>query len=50
MHVSGGGVQFEAKMNFQRPARSFRFSGFAHGIDLDQHVLRAPYLCAAGSF
>ncbi len=29
MHLSGGGVQFGAKMNFQRPARSFRFSGFA---------------------
>jgi len=29
MHLSGGSVQFEAKMNFQCPARSFRFSGFA---------------------
>src|SRR5437016_14348358 len=29
LHPAGGGVQFEAKMNFQRPARSFRFSGFA---------------------
>jgi hypothetical protein len=29
MHVSGGGVQFEAKMNFQRPARSFGFTDFA---------------------
>jgi hypothetical protein len=28
LHPAGGGVQFEAKMNFQRPARSFRFSGF----------------------
>ena len=28
-HLSGDGVQFEAKMNFQRPARSLRFSGFA---------------------
>jgi hypothetical protein len=28
MHPSGSGVQFEAKMNFQDPARSFRFSGF----------------------
>src|SRR6266481_2552972 len=29
LHPAGGGVQFEAKMNFHRPARSFRFSGFA---------------------
>jgi len=29
MHRSGGSVQFEAKMKFRRPARSFRFSGFA---------------------
>jgi hypothetical protein len=29
LHLSGGGVRFAAKMNFQRPARSFRFSGFA---------------------
>jgi hypothetical protein len=29
LHPAGSGVQFEAKMNFQRPARSLRFSGFA---------------------
>jgi hypothetical protein len=28
LHRSGGGVRFEAKMNFQRPARSFCCSGF----------------------
>jgi hypothetical protein len=46
----GGGVQFEAKDEFRTPGTQFSFQWLCHGIDLDGHVLRAPNLCAAGSF